>query len=788
MKIVKYGRFRFSGRSGFFALCALLLAVSLNTALQAQVGAWRAHFAATPPQQLALWGQEVYASRVADILCYNTADNTLTSISKRHGLSGGEIGSIAYHAAANALIVGYKDGNIDLYYGDWVYNMSDIKDKTISGGNDKTIYRIFTQGPYAYLACGFGIVILDVMKREFKETYFIGPLSSSLRTNEVSCDEQYIWAATEQGLRFANKKAINLNDHAAWTLDKFFGDQRDIARAVKIGQTWWVLEKGKDGAADRVYRGRLGEAWQMEDTTDIKKVTSLSADPRCVIRGTYSSLSGKWSIDLLSENGELLHRAPVNKSAYYAVTNDAVLDPQQNLWAVGSWETILRYDQKGGEPKSFYMGGPAFNTAQTITGKGDRIYVASGGYDASYTPIYRDGSMCVFDGVNWRFLNAHNIEGYGNFSAMTQILEDPKEEGHYFLASAVSGLMEVRNNKVIHHFTELNSPLQSVVGTVRVYGIALDSDGDLWMTNAYSSTALLEYRHDGTWKAYDISEYTSGVRVGDIMVDYWQHIWVLDSRDNLYVFEATGDSIRGLQIDENNGSSVSTGRINCMMEDDLGHVWLGTERGIKRIETHKKVFDNPNGRFSSVECKNIMVPSGDFIIELLHNDAVKSMVYDGGNRKWIGTESNGVFLVSADGTQELAHYTAENSDLLSNRIETLGMIPYTGEVFMVTQGGICSYMGTGSFREEGTPAVPFPNPVPPLYEGYISIRNLPQDAEVKITDAAGHLIYEGRATGSQLSWNGFNMQGKRPQSGVLLVFAATSDGGERMVCKIFYTR
>lgn len=783
MKIFNYRWFRWQG------FCALLLAVSINATLQAQVGTWRAHFAATPPQQLALWGQEVYASRVADLLCYNTADNTLTSISKRHGLSGGEIGSIAYHAAANALIVGYKDGNIDLYYGDWVYNMPDIKDKSLSFGNDKVIYRIFTQGPYAYLACGFGVVILDVVKREFKETYFIGPLNSNLRVNEAACDNQYIWAATEQGLRFAPKNAINLNDYTAWTVDEFFGTQREIARAVKIGQTWWVLEKGQNGAADKVYRGRLGEDWQMADTTDIKKVACLSADSRCVIRGTYSSLSDKWTIDLLSEAGEVLHRAPIDRSAYYATPNDAVLDPGQNLWAVGAWETIFRYDQKGGAPKSLYMWGPAHNAAQTITGKGDKIYVAGGGYDASFIPIYREGTISVFDGWKWSFLNSFTVEGYDQFSASVQILEDPKEEGHYYWASAVDGLLEVRNGKLIHHFNDSNSPLQSMNGTIRVNGIALDKEGDLWMTNAGSSTALLEYRHDGTWKAYDISEYTSGARVGDIMVDYWQHIWVLDSRENLYVFEVRGDSIKGLQIDENNGSSVSTTRVNCMIEDDLGHVWLGTERGIKRIETHAKLFDNPNGRFSSVECKNIMVQSGDYIIELLHNDAVKSMVYDGGNRKWIGTESNGLFLVSSDGTQELAHYTTENSGLLSNRIEAVGMIPYTGEVFVSTQGGICSYTGTGSFfREEGAPAVPYPNPVPPEYEGYITIRNLPKDAEVKITDVAGHLIYEGQATGSQLSWNGFNMQGKRPQSGVLLVFAATSDGGERVVCKIFYAR
>lgn len=773
-------------------LILLSLVVSLiggGGAVQAQVGTWRYHFAAMPTEQLAIWGSEVYAAHRADLLCYNTADHTLTTLSKRNGLSDSDIGAIAYHPSANCLVIGYKDGNIDLYYGGYVFNMPDIKEKALADSNDKTIYRIHVQGPYAYIACGFGIIIVDVMKREFKETYFIGPLNGSLRVNEVNCDDEYIWSATEKGLRFAAKNAVNLNDYTAWTVDPFLGEDRDLAQAVKLNDTWWVLEKGMDGAADRIYCGRLGGAWTLADTADVKAVTFLRAGANYVARGTYRPSARQWSVDLLSDTGQLLYRAAIDRSEEEAVPYDALLDARQNLWAVGAWASIMRFDQADGHAEAFSLyGGPAFNTAMTMTGRADRIYLAAGGYDASYAPIYREGTVSVFDGREWGLLGRTGIEGYEPFSANVQVLEDPFENGHYYWASAVDGLLEIRGNKVVNRFTEANSPLQADGDEVRVYGIALDADGDVWMTNPGSSTALLEYRRDGTWQAYDISEYTTGLRLGAVMVDYWQHIWVIDNNDNVYVFEADGSAIKGLQIDENNGSSVTTNRVYCMLEDEVGHVWLGTERGIKLIDHHAELFDQPNGRYSSVECKNIMVVSGYYLIALLHNETVRTMVCDGANRKWIGTESNGLFLVSADGTQELAHYTAENSDLLSDQITAIGMIPYTGEVFMATGGGICSYMGTGAFKEEGAQALPFPNPVPPGYDGYISIRNLPTDAEVKITDAAGHLIYEGRATGSQLSWNGFNMQGKRPQSGVLLVFAATSDGAQRIVCKIFYAR
>lgn len=765
---------------------ALLMAIG---AVRAQVGTWRYHFAAMPTEQLTIWGNEVYAAHRADLLCYNTADHTLTSLSKRNGLSGSDIGAIAYHQAGNCLVVGYKDGNIDLYYGGYVFNMPDIKEKSMADSVEKAIYRIHTQGAYAYLACGFGIIVVDVTKQEFKETYFIGPLNASLRVNEVDCDDRYIWAATEKGLRFADKNAVNLNDYTAWTMDAFWGEDHALAQAVKLGETWWVLEKGGEGAADRVYHGQLGGAWTLADTTDIKEVSCLRAGANYVARGTYRPSVRQWSVDLLSEAGELLYRAAIDRGYEGSIPYDALLDARQNLWTVGTWASIMRFDQADGHTEMFApSGGPAFNMAMTMTGRADRIYLAPGGYDDAFSPIDRAGTVSVFDGREWRFLNGANIEDYEDFSAIVQVLEDPSEPGHYYWASAMDGLLEIRANKVVNRFTDANSPLQAYGGVVRVYGIALDAEGDVWMTNPGSSTALLEYRRDGTWQAYDVSGYTDGLRIGAVMVDYWQHIWVIDNNDNVYVFEADGTAINGLQIDENNGSSVTTSRVYCMLEDAVGHVWLGTERGIKLIDRHAEVFDNPNGRYSSVACKNIMVVSGYYLIALLHNEAVRTMVCDGANRKWIGSESNGVFLVSADGTQEVAHFTTENSDLLSDQITAIGMIPYTGEVFMATGNGICSYMGTGPFKEEGAEALPFPNPVPPGYDGYISIRNLPADAEVKITDAAGHLIYEGRATGSQLSWNGYNMQGKRPQSGVLLVFAATSDGSQRIVCKIFYAR
>jgi hypothetical protein len=185
------------------------------------------------------------------------------------------------------------------------------------------------------------------------------------------------------------------------------------------------------------------------------------------------------------------------------------------------------------------------------------------------------------------------------------------------------------------------------------------------------------------------------------------------------------------------------------------------------------------------------VRSGDYVIELLKNDVVTSIAMDGAYRKWLGTASNGVFLVSDAGTEEILHFTSENSPLLSNNIVDIAVDNYSGEVYIATDHGLCSYMGTATaYYNENEKIVTYPNPVTPDYSGNIHIRNVPHNAKVKITDISGGLIFQGQAEGNQLVWNGISLNGKRPSSGILLVFATAYgvDNGtsEKKVGKIFF--
>jgi hypothetical protein len=97
-------------------------------------------------------------------------------------------------------------------------------------------------------------------------------------------------------------------------------------------------------------------------------------------------------------------------------------------------------------------------------------------------------------------------------------------------------------------------------------------------------------------------------------------------------------------------------------------------------------------------------------------------------------------------------------------------------VFIGTDKGIISYQSdaTQGGRVNSSNVEVYPNPVRPEYTGPIAIKGLARDANVKITDINGRLIYETEARGGQAIWDGMDYNGRRAASGVYLVFSTTN--------------
>jgi hypothetical protein len=224
-----------------------------------------------------------------------------------------------------------------------------------------------------------------------------------------------------------------------------------------------------------------------------------------------------------------------------------------------------------------------------------------------------------------------------------------------------------------------------------------------------------------------------------------------------------------------------------MAEDKNGYIWLGTDKGIL-------VYYRPWAIFSEQHpvASRIKIPRNDgtnFIDYLLEKEKISAIAVDGANRKWIGTEDSGVYLVSEDGLKTYQTFNIKNSPLPSNTITSLAITPHTGEVFIGTAKGIVSYKARATEgNEEFSKVYAYPNPVREDYSGEITITGLVQNSIVKITTVSGKLVHETISLGGVAYWDGTNFSGNKVKSGVYIVYVSSTDGSQSAVAKVLIIR
>ena len=178
--------------------------------------------------------------------------------------------------------------------------------------------------------------------------------------------------------------------------------------------------------------------------------------------------------------------------------------------------------------------------------------------------------------------------------------------------------------------------------------------------------------------------------------------------------------------------------------------------------------------------RRLKVPRNDgtnYADYLLETDQVNDIAVDSQNRKWIATETSGLYLVSEDGDKILQQFTTDNSILPSNVVYAAACDPTSNSVYFGTASGVVEYNSTSSPGSDNYDnVVAYPNPVRPDYTGWITIKGLMEDSLVKIADAHGNVFHQGRSNGGMYVWDGCNSEGRRVKTGVYYVFASHSSG------------
>jgi hypothetical protein len=273
--------------------------------------------------------------------------------------------------------------------------------------------------------------------------------------------------------------------------------------------------------------------------------------------------------------------------------------------------------------------------------------------------------------------------------------------------------------------------------------------------------------------------------VWDSVTDYK---WFIGKANRIYVHDGVN---KLAYVNPNNGSKLETHTVTCLVQDRSGDLWFGTDKGIKVIYDGYRAFANGGrGEMAPVNCSNILYNEDGINEYLMAYESITCMAVDGANRKWVGTSNNGLYLISANGLEQLHHFTTANSPLASDKIVALAVHPESGVVYVGTDMGLQSYRSTATvaYAEPMADIHAFPNPVRPGYDGPIAVKGFTRDALVHITDTRGHVVHSATAFGGQAVWDGRNQQGEPVASGTYFVFASDSSGNMRSVAKILILR
>ncbi len=219
-----------------------------------------------------------------------------------------------------------------------------------------------------------------------------------------------------------------------------------------------------------------------------------------------------------------------------------------------------------------------------------------------------------------------------------------------------------------------------------------------------------------------------------------------------------------------------------MAVDFDNEIWVGTESGFAILYNSQASFDASPGDY---ELQRIKLEFEGNVEYVLGDTWITDIEVDGGNRKWMGTASAGIVLLSADGSSIIEQFTIDNSPLISNVIYDLQLNHQTGELFIITDKGLISYRTNATYEDPNYSNVNvFPNPVRPNFNGLITIQGIRYNSDVKITDVTGNLVYKTTSNGGTASWNGRTLDGQKVATGVYLIWTAANSGAGRKVGKV----
>ncbi len=787
-----------------FLLLLTLLSGAQNALRSYQ---WRDHLSYNKAYSVTTQGNKIFAVGNECAFSYNKNDNSYERLNKVYGFSDIEPSLIRNNPYNNALVIIYKNSNIDVLKDGVITNVGDLFRKQNIG--DKTINSVTFNGDLAYIACGFGIVVLDTKTNEFKDTYIIGPNGVNLFVYQVALSNTDIYAATRSGLFKASLSSPNLSSYTNWS---------KVTSGLPTGVYNGVVYFGGDIITSYSRFLTTNQTIDMQDTLfqfdgttwskyfpngpsdGIRKINVSQDKKTFMIQDSYGFVAydtlgnttirywgdffytGSWhgTLDVVPDVTEAGTFWLADQKGLYKVKGTPLVDP------------IFNYKINGPEPTF------ASTASANMAILENKLIMAPAFLDLGMFNSYNQDNVFTFTDNAWA--TTTKTSSTANFD-INCVAFDINDKNHYYAGAWWNGVIEYVNDVEVNRYDYANTASglhetdYSGSTVTRVGALATDKDNNLWVGMG-ETQRLLSVKPAGTnnFISLDFTNINmvgsvSGPlpRVSKVMIDSTKQVWALAYGVGIFVYKFNGN------FDQPNSSNakkitnavdkggLASNEVISIAEDKNGDIWVGTDKGISVFYNPESIFEQANGW----DAQPIYIEQDGKTQLLLQTEEVSSIAVDGANNKWCGTRSGGVYCFSEDGQKELYHFTTENSPLFSNTITDIKVNPKTGEVFIGTDKGVISFQNiiTEGY-EKFTDVYAYPNPVKPNYDGPILIHGMVNGAVVKIVDVTGNFVYETTAKGGQAVWDGKDFKGRRAATGVYIVLCAVSDGSDKVMTKI----
>lgn len=708
---------------------------------------------------------------------YDKLANETEKISSVNGLSGETTSAFYYNEVLDRVVIGYENGLVEIIDENRSIRIKpDILNFDITGS--KSINDICANGSTLFLSVPFGIVTFDLETINFGDTYFIGNASSEVAVNEIEIANNTIYAATENGIYVADLNNPFLVDSNNWT-HYFLNNFSNIAA---FNDELFVSENQTLYSFDNSLLLTLvnNQSQIINDISATDTFLTITTQASVKVYGTNLSL---YAQTISNETDIFPYEANTAQTfgneLYIGSNNFGILE--SNLGTIEDFEEI-------------HPEGPISNAVFSISLLNNHLWVVYGGYDAGFGAQYIQKGVNHYNGENWITIPFH--PNAINKSNLVHVSIDPFHENRVYVSSYVFGMFVIENDEVVDFWDDTNSPLERGSGwdAILVSDSVFDNEGNLWITNMNVTNRLKKYDISGNWSNYDLNSLyaNEGLGMKSIITDKSDNIWMGTQKNGAWAVTKNVSKKKALTTSESTGNLPHL-NVRALAADDNNTIWIGTREGLVTFNSSTSFFDQ-----ATYAAQPIVIESGEddgFGIALLGTQKINTIIVDGANNKWFGTDNAGALYTNPTGRETFLQFDKSNSPLPSNKILKMEFDKNTGRVLFATDKGIVSYNSSvAPYGEHLIDAYAYPNPVLKQHD-FVSIdgrngNHLPNGTNVKIIDAAGRLVYETNVVGGQepfggkVTWNKTNLAGNKVASGIYIVLLTTDDAKETTMTKI----